>query len=190
MILEQCTKLTSLSIECLSCLNLHNERPVFTYLQTNSTLIEPTEHAQIVRASPSSSTMAEEGVPIQLGKYINSFVFLSLGDEIFSSVYVEIGYLKDIVNALSESNFSRSRWLPLGLQLGLIQPTLKDIGAMCNEDPEKCLCECLTCWLKGADKVNESGGPTVESLATALNKIGDGLAAARTTELLSNEMSL
>ena len=94
--------------------------------------------------------------------------------------------MKDIVNALSESGFSRSRWLPLGLQLGLLQPTLEDIKAMYNDDPEKCFYKCLTRWLKGVDKVNESGGPTVESLANALNKIGEGFVAAKITKLLSN----
>ena len=132
--------------------------------------------------------MAKEGVPIQLGKYC--FIFLSLEDQVFASIYVEISCLKDVVNALSESNLPRGRWLPLGLQLGLKQPTLKDIGVMCNEDPEKCLYECLAQWLKGADKVKESGGPTAESLTNALNKIGEGFAATKTTELLSNEKLL
>ena len=95
--------------------------------------------------------------------------------------------MKDIVNAFSESSFSRSRWLPLGLLLGLLPHTLEEIRAKYNDDPEKCFYECLTRWLKGVDKVNESGGPTVESLANALNKIGEGFVATKITALLSNK---
>ena len=95
--------------------------------------------------------------------------------------------MKDIVHAFSESSLSRSRWLPLGLQLGLLSHTLEEIKAKYNDDPEKCFCECLTQWLRGVDKVNESGGPTVELLANALNKIGEDFVATKITELLSNE---
>ena len=108
----------------------------------------------------------------------------------FASIYVEIGCLKDIVNAFSESSFSRSRWLPLGLQLGLLPHTLEEIRAKYNDDPEKCFYECLIRWLRGVDKVNESGGPTMESLANALNKIEEGFVATKITELLSNDKSL
>ena len=98
--------------------------------------------------------------------------------------------MKDIVHAFSESSFSRSRWFPLGLQLGLLPHTLEEIRAKYNDDPEKCFYECLTQWLRGIDKVNESGGPTMESLANALNKIGEGSVATKITELLSNKKSL
>ena len=95
--------------------------------------------------------------------------------------------MKDIVHAFGESSFSRSRWFPLGLQLGLLPRTLEEIREKYNDDPEKCFYECLTRWLKGVDKVNECGGPTVESLANALNIIGEGFVATKITELLSNE---
>ena len=98
---------------------------------------------------------------------------------------IEVGCLKDVVNALGESHFPSSRWSPLGLQLGLLQPTLIDIKAKYNNDPDECLQECLTRWLKRADNVDENGGPTVESLASALNKIGEVSIAMKIAKLSS-----
>ena len=74
--------------------------------------------------------------------------------------------------------------------MGLLPHTLDEIKAKYNDDPGKCFNECLTQWLRGIDKVNESGGPTVESLANALKKIGKGFVATKITELLSNKKSL
>ena len=48
-----------------------------------------------------------------------------------------------------------------------------------------CLHECLTKWLSRADKVDENGGPTVDSLVNALKKIGEENTAVTVTELLS-----
>ena len=87
--------------------------------------------------------------------------------------FLDIANLKDIIDALKRSHFPNHRWSPLGLQLGLLQPTLSDIRAKYRDDPESCLQECLTLWLSKADKVTESGGPTWDSLASALNKLGD-----------------
>ena len=100
-------------------------------------------------------------------------------------ISIEVGCLEDIVNTLSDSHFPSSRWSPLGLQLGLLQPTLTDIKAKYNNDPDECLQECLTRWLSRADNVDESGGPTVESLTSALNKIGEVSAAMKIPKLLS-----
>ena len=73
---------------------------------------------------------------------------------------------------MKQSEFPDHRWSPLGLQLGLLQPTLSDIRAKYKDDPESCLQECLTLWLNKADKVTESGGSTWDSVADALHKIG------------------
>ena len=90
--------------------------------------------------------------------------------------------MKDIIEALKKGLFPSHRWSPLGLQLGLLQPTLSDIRAKYRDDPENCLQECLTLWLSKADKVTESGGPTWGSLADALHKIGENFAAEKITE--------
>ena len=95
---------------------------------------------------------------------------------------LDVANLKDIIEALKKSLFPNHRWFPLGLQLGLLQPTLSDIRAKYRDDPESCLQECLTLWLSKADKVTESGGPTWDSLADALHKIGETFAAEKINE--------
>ena len=88
-----------------------------------------------------------------------------------------ISDLKDVIYAMNQSNFPDHRWSPLGLQLGLLQPTLSHIRAKYKDDPENCLQKCLALWLNKADEVTESGGSTWESLADALHKIGEDSAA-------------
>ena len=102
---------------------------------------------------------------------------------------LDVGCLKDIIDALQlrESYFPNHRWFPLGLQLGLLQPTLTEIEANHRDDVERCLHECLTKWLSRTDKVDENGGPTMNSLVNALNKIGEVATAIKITELLSKE---
>ena len=92
---------------------------------------------------------------------------------------LDVANLKDIIETLKKGLFPSHRWSPLSLQLGLLQPTLSDIRAKYREDPESCLQECLTLWLGKADKVTESGGPTWDSLADALHKIGENFAAEK-----------
>ena len=98
------------------------------------------------------------------------------------SFYLDITNLKDIIEALKQSHFPNHRWSPLGLQLGLLQPTLSDIRAKYRDDPENCLHECLTLWLSKADNVTESGGPSWDSLASALNKLGENAIADKIKE--------
>ena len=87
-----------------------------------------------------------------------------------------ISDLKDVIYAMKISKFPSHRWSPLGLQLGLLQPTLSHIRVEYKDDPESCLQECLALWLNKADKVTESGGSTWDSLVDALHKIGETFA--------------
>ena len=98
------------------------------------------------------------------------------------NVILDVSNLKDIIQALKQGHFSNDRWSPLGLQLGLLQPTLSSIRTKCRDDPESCLQECLTLWLSKADKVTESGGPTWDSLANALKKIEEKFTAEKIEE--------
>ena len=98
------------------------------------------------------------------------------------SFIIDTSNLKDVINALKQSHFPSHRWSPLGLQLGLLQPTLSGIKAKYRDDPDNCLQECLTLWLSKADKVTESGGPTWDSLASALNKLGENATADKIKE--------
>ena len=47
---------------------------------------------------------------------------------------------------------------------------------------ESCLRECLTQWLRKADKVTENEGPTRKSLVHALHKIEENFAAKKIME--------
>ena len=89
---------------------------------------------------------------------------------------------------MRESYFPNHRWFPLGLQLGLLQPTLTEIEANHRDDVERCLHECLTKWLSRTDKVDKNGGPTMNCLVDALKKIGEVATAIKITELLSEEI--
>ena len=90
--------------------------------------------------------------------------------------------LKEIVDALKKVRFSNHKWFPLGLQLGLLSPTLKDIEANHKDDVRRCLQECLTLWLSKADKVTDNGGSTWDSLADALRNIEENFAAEKIIE--------
>ena len=105
--------------------------------------------------------------------------FFSFINDIF---ILDVANLKDIIEALKKGLFPNHRWSPLGLQLGLLQPTLSTIKANHKDDVESCLLECLTLWLRKADKVTESGGPTWDSLASALNKLGENATADKIKE--------
>ena len=74
---------------------------------------------------------------------------------------------------LKTSHFLETKWLPLGLQLGLLIDTLKNIEEQYGKDVNRCLLECLTLWLRRVDKVDEKGGTTWDTLATALGNIGE-----------------
>ena len=93
------------------------------------------------------------------------------------NVDLDVGDLKDVIEALRQSYIPNHIFFSLGLQLGLLQPTLADIKANHKDDVESCLQECLTQWLRKADKVTENGGLTWDSLADALHKIGEKFAA-------------
>ena len=96
--------------------------------------------------------------------------------------------MKDIINALGDNHFETPKWFQLGLQLGLLQPTLASIRTKYRDNPEECLQECLTKWLKGVDKVGENGGPTVDSLVSALKRIEEVSTAEKITHLLSEDI--
>ena len=102
------------------------------------------------------------------------------------SFIIDTSNLKDIISALNRSHFPSNRWSPLGLQLGLLQHTLSGVRLKFKDHPERCLQECLTLWLRKADKVIESGGPTWDSLADALRKIGENFTAEKIMELSEN----
>ena len=80
---------------------------------------------------------------------------------------------------MKQSYFRNRKWFPLGLELGLLPPTLEDIEVNHKDDVGRCLQECLTMWLNNADKVKESGGPTLDSLVNALKMTNENFVAEK-----------
>ena len=88
-------------------------------------------------------------------------------------IITDIDNLDEVQELLETSRFSEQNWLNLGLKLGLLKNTLETIEAKHRPDINRCLVECLTLWLRRADKVDEKGVPTWDALADALSKLGD-----------------
>ena len=80
-------------------------------------------------------------------------------------LYAGIDDLAEINMALKKVN----DWLHLGLQLGLLHPTLKRIKEEQREDIDKCKTEMLVAWLQQKDNVF---GPCCADLKAALENIG------------------
>ena len=154
--------ITTLTNTCLSSIYHIRKYAIYSYMQPHPSL-----------TSQEILTMASSLSKLKI-KFFFSFI-----NVIF---ILDVVNLKDIIEALKKGLFPNHHWSPLGLQLGLLQPTLSDIRAKYRDDPESCLQECLTLWLSKADKVTESGGPTWDSLADALHKIGENFATEKIME--------
>ena len=64
-------------------------------------------------------------------------------------------------------------WLSLGLELGLLYPTLKKIEKDQHEKTDRCVMEMIAAWLQQQDNVSKKGVPSWTVLQTALQKIGE-----------------
>ena len=95
----------------------------------------------------------------------------------------DISHLDEIQQVLRECNFSPPKWYTLGLDLGLLKPTLDTIETQYRNDIQRCLLECISQWLKKADKTIKKGEPTWDSLASALRNIGEVTAAEKVLEI-------
>ena len=91
--------------------------------------------------------------------------------------YIDIADLVEVSDLLKTNHFLDSKWLDLGLHLGLLMDTLKTIEAQYEKDVSRCLLECLSLWLQRVDKVDERGGPNWDTLANALSKVGERFSA-------------
>ena len=70
-------------------------------------------------------------------------------------------------------------WMDLGLQLGLLYPTLERIDLDKQKRTKDCNREMLVAWLKKEYKVSQSGVPSWSVLKAALNEIGEKELAAK-----------
>ena len=86
-----------------------------------------------------------------------------------SLLIIDIRDLNIVIKELtSTQHLSCAVWHDLGLQLGLYEPTLVDIGEKHRGDPVKCFRECMSAWLRREDKVKDKDGPSWLSLVSAL----------------------
>ena len=74
-----------------------------------------------------------------------------------------------MLTTLKKASFDNTKWRELGGELGLRPGTLNVIEQNYPRDANRCLDECLTKWLQGADDVNDKGLPTYNVLANALD---------------------
>ena len=84
--------------------------------------------------------------------------------------------LNEVLELLKECGFSETRWMELGLKLGLKKNTLDVIEAN-YPCIHRRLTECLSKWLKRADAVDSKGGATWDSLSTGLRSINENAVA-------------
>ena len=104
--------------------------------------------------------------------------------KIYCLLIVDIKHLNIVIKELTlTQHLPCAVWHDLGLQLGLYEPTLVDIGEKHREDPVKCFRECMSAWLRGEDKVRETeDGPSWLSLVSALKAIGQHSVATEIKE--------
>ena len=64
-------------------------------------------------------------------------------------------------------------WKKLGLELGLLYPTLQKIERAQLDNVDDCMMEMLAAWLQQQDHVSRKGIPSWSVLRTALEEIGE-----------------
>ena len=64
-------------------------------------------------------------------------------------------------------------WKELGLQLGLLYPTLTDIETHRHYKPSVCRIDMVSAWLQQQDDVSLRGVPSWSVLRAALQRIGE-----------------
>ena len=87
------------------------------------------------------------------------------------SLRIDINDLEDVLQLLKKCDFSDSKWMELGLKLGLKKTTLDTIKANYPQDTRQCLIDCLSKWLERADAVDTKGRATWDSLSTGLRSM-------------------
>ena len=84
-------------------------------------------------------------------------------------LYTGIADLVDIKRALK----NLVDWISLGLELGLLYPTLRKIDEDQRGKTDRCVMEMIAAWLQQQDNVSKKGVPSWSVLQTALRKIGE-----------------
>ena len=80
-------------------------------------------------------------------------------------LYTGIDDLADVKRLLTDL----VNWQSLGLELGLLYPTLKRIKKEQREDINDCIMEMLAAWLQQQDNVAKKGVPSWPTLMALMN---------------------
>ena len=80
--------------------------------------------------------------------------------------------MRDVLAVIRDFN----NWKELGLQLGLLYPSLTDIETYRQRKPDECRIDMLSAWLQGQDNV---GVPSWNVLRAALQSMGEHETADR-----------
>ena len=91
---------------------------------------------------------------------------------------MSIRNLAEILEVLKDGHFQATRWIDLGLHLGLFYDDLKTIETRYTKDPDQCIRECLASWLKGGFEA------TWDKLAIAVGKVGETTVAEYISEII------
>ena len=92
--------------------------------------------------------------------------------------YVLITAVNDLCDVLAVIH-DLNDWKDLGLQLGLLYPTLTDIETFRRGKPNECKIDMLSVWLLQQDNVSQRGVPSWSALRAALIRIGENEIANR-----------
>ena len=82
---------------------------------------------------------------------------------------IGIDKMVEVKNILEKVN----DWQSLGLQLGLLYPTLEQIEIDNRSQVEQCKTKMIAAWLKRKDNVLQVGAPSWSVLKAALKRIGE-----------------
>ena len=98
---------------------------------------------------------------------------------IFHSDLLSISDINDLGLVLLKLRyFPKARWKDFGLKSGLHPNTLEEIQANNAGKPQSvddCFTECVVCWLKRKDDVDEVGEPTLQRLADIVEETAEGI---------------
>ena len=95
-------------------------------------------------------------------------------DSVYPIQYTDIADLAKVKRFLKNI----CDWQSLGLELGLLYPTLKRIKKEQQGDINDCMMEMLAAWLQQQDGVSQHGVPSWSMLQTALVNLGENQLAS------------